>query len=330
MGDFMGEIEEISFNVCGIIDNKFVIIAPVDDSIERDYMIYHVYDARNPDTLYYAYPRNNESQNRSMNSISATVRVLEKVKGRSKHFPKIIKFGKLPNLIFGMEQEQQLERDPEWVGRPVVIVQHDTVNLASLMCLSPTGSVPLILAMHVGMGMVRALAALHRAGFLLRLVSPHSFSCQNVVTLENLISSLIITDLSIAIPWPSKPRPYVPFVGTLRYSSVRVHSGREQCPADDIISVIYVVAEMVSGRLPWRSVFDEKRVKQAKVAFFTSLEFKKLPQELRFLYKMMHTTEPHSQLNYPEILGFFQKAIERKDPESRFQLPHWLFTSAGD
>ncbi|KAK0407080.1 hypothetical protein QR680_018984 [Steinernema hermaphroditum] len=334
MGDFMGEIEEIPFNVCGIIHGKYVIIAPIDDSVDRDFMIYSVFDAKNPDTLYYAYiPRNDVPQERSMNSISATVRVLEKCRGRSKHFPKLVKFGRIPDLIFGLEQEQQRERDPEWLTRPVIVVQHDTINLAAIMSLSPTGYVPLLLSLTVGMGMIRALAALHRAGFVHRLVSPHSFACKNVATLENLATSLMFIDLSLAMPWPMKPRPYVPFVGTLRYSSLRAHNGRDQCPADDIISVIYIVAEMISGRLPWRSVFEERRVKQQKAIFYSSLEFKKLPQEIRFLYKRLYTMESHTvltQQDYEEFLGFFKRAIERKDPESKFQLPHWLFTSAGD
>lgn len=34
----------------------------------------------------------------------------------------------------------------------------------------------------------------------------------------------------------------------MRYSSIRAHFGREQGPSDDIISLIYLVAELISGR----------------------------------------------------------------------------------
>lgn len=44
------------------------------------------------------------------------------------------------------------------------------------------------------------------------------------------------------------PRMKATFVGTIRYSSVRAHELKEQTPADDIISVVYVVAELISGR----------------------------------------------------------------------------------
>lgn len=39
---------------------------------------------------------------------------------------------------------------------------------------------------------------------------------------------MLIIDVSLALPWPCKPRVFVPFVGTIRYSSVRAHRGREQ------------------------------------------------------------------------------------------------------
>lgn len=63
---------------------------------------------------------------------------------------------------------------------------------------------PVELALHFGWGMVRALAALHRAGFVHRLVSPHSFSYITPPTMDNIVNRLLITDLSLAMPWPKK------------------------------------------------------------------------------------------------------------------------------
>ena len=45
--------------------------------------------------------------------------------------------------------------------------------------------------------MVRALAALHRAGFAHRLVQPHSFSYLTPPTLDLLTNRLLITDMSL-------------------------------------------------------------------------------------------------------------------------------------
>lgn len=82
-----------------------------------------------------------------------------------------------------------------------------------------------------------------------------------------------------------RPRPKVPFVGTLRYSAPSVHMGREQGPASDMVSLVYLVAELVSGRLPWRSVLQPRKVLQLKQAFPASAEFRRLPHELRLLYR---------------------------------------------
>uniref|UniRef100_A0AC34R1F3 Uncharacterized protein n=2 Tax=Panagrolaimus sp. JU765 TaxID=591449 RepID=A0AC34R1F3_9BILA len=49
---------------------------------------------------------------------------------------------------------------------------------------------------------------------------------------------MIITDLSLCHPYPTKPRSYVPFLGCMRYSSLRAHMCREQGPSDDYISLI--------------------------------------------------------------------------------------------
>lgn len=148
-------------------------------------------------------------------------------------------------------------------------------------------TLPIELALHVGWGMVRALASLHRAGFTHRLVSPHSFSYITPPTIDNLTNRLLITDLSLCIPWPRRPRSKVPFVGTMRYSALKVHDNREQGPSTDIQSLIFVVAEMISGRLAWRSIMSLRVIRELKILFPQSQEFRRLPKELRILYRFV-------------------------------------------
>ncbi|VDN24938.1 unnamed protein product [Gongylonema pulchrum] len=148
--------------------------------------------------------------------------------------------------------------------------------------------IPAPLALMVGVGCIRALAALNRAGYVNRFVTPYNFAVTNPPTRENILHGIIITDLSAALPWPLKPRVFVPFIGTYRYSSVRAHWGREQGPSDDIISVIFMVAEWLHGKLPWRSLgFDEDRICFIKTYFYKTKAFKKLPREIRGVYKYL-------------------------------------------
>uniref|UniRef100_A0A9J2Q7K6 Protein kinase domain-containing protein n=1 Tax=Ascaris lumbricoides TaxID=6252 RepID=A0A9J2Q7K6_ASCLU len=304
----MDEIEEIPYNLCGVIAGRYVIKGPVDDPVGKGFLQYHIHDddlgADKTADIYMIMAR------RPLDScVHRTITVLEKVQSRSVHFPILIKTGKFKELVYGCEGEQDVERDPEWGGRAFAIIQ----------------ALPVELALMIGIGCVRALAALHRAGFIHRFVSPFSFSFTNPPTVDNFLGRMLITDLSLVLPWPVRPRRRVAFVGSLRYSSARVHYGREQGPSDDIISVIYIVAEFIHGKLPWRSVvYDDQMVSDMKTSFYTSIQFQKLPHELRQVYKTMYRTPGPSPVDHITIIKQFMSALERRDPMKNFQLPDWL------
>lgn len=78
----------------------------------------------------------------------------------------------------------------------------------------------------------------------------------------------------------------------MRYSALKVHQGREQGPSTDIQSVIFVVAEMISGRLPWRSVTTLRVVRELKEMFPDTHEFRRLPNEIRKLYRLVVQPTP--------------------------------------
>uniref|UniRef100_A0A1I7YWT0 Protein kinase domain-containing protein n=1 Tax=Steinernema glaseri TaxID=37863 RepID=A0A1I7YWT0_9BILA len=325
MDDFYGEIEEIPFNLCGVIDKRWVIVAPFDDPIEREFSLFHIFDKVCPNqSTYLLVPRADVTRNRSDCAVHRTIRVLEAVEGRSVHFPKLIMSGTISRLVFGHSGDQQLERDPEWPDRPVAIVKYEGNLLSTLISVSDYGGVPVEVALAVGIGCVRALAALHRAGFVHRLVSPFSFCYATPISELSLRNRMVIVDLSLAMQWPTKPRVFVPFVGTMRYSSLRVHQGREAGPSDDIISVVYMVAELISGRLPWRSVFTMSKVRELKANFHTSNEFRRLPREIRSVYRSMMLTVGPSPVEHVEIVRQFEKALRRKDPDGSFKIPHYL------
>ncbi|KAK0410223.1 hypothetical protein QR680_005013 [Steinernema hermaphroditum] len=325
MADFYGEIEEVPFNLCGVFDQRWVVAAPFDDPIEREYMQYHVFDEQFPlQPAYLLVPRPNVVQKRTDCALHRTIRALDAVCGRSEHFPKLAMTGKINTLVFGTGGDQQLERDPEWPERPVAIVQHGGSLLSTLLSISENGGLPVELALIVGIGCIRALAALHRGGFVHRLVSPFSFSYLNPISIHNLRNRMLITDLSLTMPWPAKPRVFVPFVGTQRYSSIRVHQGREAGPCDDIVSVVYMVTELITGKLPWRSLYSTSKIRELKGEFHATNEFRRLPREVRSVYRTMMLTLGTMQVDHREILKQFEKALKRKDPEGKFKLPHYL------
>ncbi|VIO99464.1 Casein kinase I C03C10.2 in chromosome III, putative [Brugia malayi] len=318
-------IDETPSNVCGVIGNRYVIMGHVDEPVEKAFMYFHIHDdypkGEKEKPLYAMIGRHAESYG----PIHMTIKVLETVKDRSAHFPEIVQRGKIEKLYFGSEGEQEEEHDPELGGRPFVIIKYDATPVSVLSFLSPQRTVPTILALMIGLGCVRALASLNRAGFVHRFVTPFNFAITNPLTKKNILEKMIITDFSAVLPWPCKPRIFVPFIGSYRYSSVRAHWGREQGPSDDIISVIYMIAEMLHGKLPWRSLNDdEDRICYIKTYFYKTNAFKKLPRQLRQIYREMLSKTGSAPVDFKSVIEQFKKAIDSRDHNNKFQIPEWL------
>uniref|UniRef100_A0AC34GRI3 Protein kinase domain-containing protein n=1 Tax=Panagrolaimus sp. ES5 TaxID=591445 RepID=A0AC34GRI3_9BILA len=327
IAEFFGEIDEIPANVCGQIADRYIIEAPIDDIVKRDFAMYNIYDINQPElNLFLVIPRNDIKQNRRNTSVHRMLRVLQVTRNRSVHFPRLILSGHLQRLVYGLDGEQAFERDPEWPHRPMAIIESDNTILGSLPCFSNNGALPVETSLQLGIGIFRAISALHRAGFVHRLVSPYSFTVATPLSPDMIQRGVTIIDFSFVIPFPIMPRVHVPFVGTMRYSSIRAHFGREQGPSDDVISLIYVIAEFISGKLPWRSVRDEQTIVIMKRDFCQSDCFRRLPRELRRLYRDMYLTPGPAIIDHNIILGDFITALSRKNPDPQNKLPTYLNT----
>jgi hypothetical protein len=323
------DVEEIAENITGWIKEDYVIVAPIDDSIKRNYTIYSLYSHVNPTESSFAYiPAPTVKRINAEAVMTTTLNVLKKVSGRSKHFPRLKNHGLIKKLVFGNDGgiECEDERDPEWTTRPYIIINHEHIVLSSLMPLSETGCLPVDLALHAGLGMAYCLAALHRADFISRYVTPHSFSYPVPLTLDLLSSRMILTDMSLCLEYPYKngPRVNVPFTGSLRYSSIRTHQEREQGPADDYISLIFIICEMINGKLPWRSIYEKKLIMEKKMEYPTTEAFKRLPHELRRCYQDLIKLGIAWPSPETLVIDAIKLAIQRRDPNKNYELPRWL------
>ena len=56
-------------------------------------------------------------------------------------------------------------------------------------------------------------------------------------------------------------RKRMDFRGTAQYASLRVHESKDYCRRDDIWSLLYVFVDLLTGDLPWRSLYDDKKDK---------------------------------------------------------------------
>jgi hypothetical protein len=80
-------------------------------------------------------------------SFEALMRVTSEVDKKEKssgqcivHIPKCIMKGRLKRLVFGIEEFQQYEHDPDWTDRPAMLVDMPPgVFIASLLANAPFG-----------------------------------------------------------------------------------------------------------------------------------------------------------------------------------------------
>ncbi|VDM42812.1 unnamed protein product [Toxocara canis] len=113
--------------------------------------------------------------------------------------------------------------------------------------------------LKIGLQCLEALKEMHTVGFVHRDVKPSNFSFGST---ESTKRQIFIFDFGLArqilLPVQGtnelrlrEPRKKVAFRGTVRYCSINVHHNMEQGRHDDIISLIYMMIELITGTLPW-------------------------------------------------------------------------------
>ncbi|KAI6237706.1 Protein kinase domain-containing protein [Aphelenchoides besseyi] len=292
------EVEERPYNLSGQFgkEGRWLVLAPLDSAIGReDIDCYEIMDTTKPERRCYGIIASNYGHykhNRLV--VHKFIHLMQKMSDRSKHFPQLLACGQVGDS-----------------------------GVCFVVRCPYQGSVPIPVVLAAGQGMVRALAALHRAGFVHRAVSPHSFGYRLPASIANLQHFIVCLDFSLCIPFPTKPRRFLPFIGVPRYCSPRAESGRETGPSDDILSVIYVVAEFITGRLPWRAIKTLAGIAEFKIHFSKSRVFAQLPREMRLLYRLMLETPSPTPLEYRPIIDLFQGALNRYAPLVD-RVPHFL------
>lgn len=109
--------------------------------------------------------------------------------------------------------------------------------------------------------MICLLRSMHQRGYLHRDIKPDNF----LMSSKAKGSQLHLIDMGVArrfVQPESKqhipPQKNLPFVGTCRYAGVHAHEGVEQGRRDDMEAMVYTIAFLLRGELPWdqRGVVD--------------------------------------------------------------------------
>lgn len=113
-------------------------------------------------------------------------------------------------------------------------------------------------AAAIGRHLLDALSGMHGLGYIHRDVKPANFAItprtaavhQGVWHVIDFgLARRYVDDAGMVLP----PRPDAAFRGSTTYASLAAHEGEDLGRRDDLWSWLYVVVEMVSGTLPWRS-----------------------------------------------------------------------------
>lgn len=132
-------------------------------------------------------------------------------------------------------------------------------------------------ALRIGHKMLKILQYVHEKGIIHRDVKPDNF------VLSQDGSFLYIIDFGLCKKYIDdnnahiKMRTDKSIIGTPNFVSVHVHNGIEPSRRDDLISVAYIILQLVNGGVPWQAPGDNEYIKMQKMCI---LQWSKTPTEL--------------------------------------------------
>jgi tau tubulin kinase len=100
--------------------------------------------------------------------------------------------------------------------------------------------------------MLKSVKAIHEKGYIHRDIKPANF-----VRRDRNSSEFCMVDFGLARGYRDKDGNIRPkkenaeFRGTALYASPFIHEGEDQCPRDDLFSLVFVFCDLVCGKLPW-------------------------------------------------------------------------------
>lgn len=146
-----------------------------------------------------------------------------------------------------------------------------------------------------------AIQSIHAAGILHRDIKPGNMC----INLEN--NRVVLVDFGLARRFVDEngkcreARQNVGFRGTARYASVNAHSGVESSRADDLFSLLYVIIEFITGKLPWKGK-EKASIKESKEKLADNW-LESLPVPLSDFFLHIKNLSYESEPNYNYLIG---------------------------
>lgn len=171
----------------------------------------------------------------------------------------------------------------------------------------------------IGIQALKRIEALHERGYIHRDIKPENF----VLGLEQNSQIIHLIDFGLSIPYLDFKNQHVKFkegagfAGTIYYLSVFGHLGLQPSRRDDLISLGYMLLELLLTKLPWDGIkgdietrFMEIGNQKAKTSPKELCEG--LDEEIALYFENVTNLPFNSKPNYDYLTNLFQKVMEKK------------------
>ncbi|KAL5967222.1 Tau-tubulin kinase 1 [Taenia solium] len=192
-------------------------------------------------------------------------------------------------------------------------------NLADLRRSTRRGYFSISTTVRLARQILTAIENIHSVGFLHRDIKPSNFALGNGVGPGSVSPrSIVMLDFGLARQYTTTggdirpPRQVAGFRGTVRYASVNAHLNKELGRQDDLWSLYYMLAEFITGELPWRKTKDKEQVGIMKQSFDQNQLLKFMPREFRAFLEHIQSLTYFDKPDYQYLQSLLNNYMERR------------------
>ena len=170
-------------------------------------------------------------------------------------------------------------------------------------------------ALRFGLQALHSLETMHEVGFIHRDVKPSNF----VIGRGANTGRVYLIDFGLARAYRDKasdavipPRHDIGgFRGTPRYASVYVHRELDLGRRDDVLSLLYILVEFVTGDLPWGSKRDKAAIGRIKERYHGPKLLKGCPSCFLPFFRHLLSLQFEDRPDYALLRGLLQAKLDK-------------------